>query len=114
MHKLWTAAIALTALAGCNKAEEPKNVTSIEVPEGNAETRIASMPEGERNGVFIRAIRDAGLPCQSVKTSAAGAPVQGQPSWSARCDSGDYVIVIGKDGTAAVVPPEAGITGNTQ
>ena len=56
------------------------------------------------NGVFIRAIRDAGRECQHVESSERAGEHQGFPVWQARCsDGGTWTIVVMNDGTAAVI-----------
>lgn len=95
------AAIAL--LAACESGEPEQDVRDINVAGGDYPQRIGTMPEGERNAVFIRAIRDAGRDCQHVQTSARQPDRNGQPVWTATCDDGgNWVIVIGEDGIAQV------------
>ena len=97
----WTAALLL--LAACDKGAPERTVRDIEVPEGNYQERLVSMPEGERNAVFIRAIRDAGRDCQQVTSSALQGERGGQPLWTARCnDGGEWIILIGRGGIAQV------------
>jgi hypothetical protein len=95
-------------LSGCGdeKAGDQANVTSIEVPEGNYQSELLAMPEGQRNAVFIRAIRDANAPetCQGVESSSYRGETSGAPTWTARCnDGGEWTIVIGRDGMADVI-----------
>ncbi|MGN5374749.1 MAG: hypothetical protein DI632_09645 [Sphingomonas hengshuiensis] len=63
-------------------------------------TRVDALTPGQRDGVFIRAIRDAGLPCQGVTGSERGE----QPgSWVATCQEGSrHVITFGANGMANV------------
>lgn len=74
-------------------------------PKGNpTQDQLAAMPEGQRNGVFIRAIRDSGQECQHVESSAPGDDVSGTPTWTARCEGGrSYTIAILPGGVAQVV-----------
>lgn len=86
-------------------------------PEGNPfQNQLEAMPEGQRNGVFIRAIRDANQPCQHVESSTPGGEVSGHPTWRARCDGGAaYTIVILPGGIAQVVnDAEARLVGDNQ
>ena len=105
--------LALLVAAGCSG--EPAN---RQVPaKGNEfQNQIQAMPEGQRNAVFIRAIRDSGQQCQHVESSAAGAEVSGHPTWTARCDGGaSYTIVILQGGVAQVVnDAEARLVGDNQ
>ena len=63
-------------------------------------TKVDALAPGQREGVFIRAIRDAGLPCQGVTSSERGE----QPgSWVATCQEGSrHVITFGANGMANV------------
>lgn len=98
------AALAL-ALASCGDGGTADQA-SIEVPEGNVQQRLEDMPERQRAAVFIRAIRDAGIPCQEIEQSRYIGEIEGQPSWAARCAGlGEHRIVIGRDGMASVIPP---------
>ncbi len=62
--------------------------------------KVDALAPGQREGVFIRAIRDAGLPCQGVTASERGE----QPgSWVATCKEGSrHVITFGANGMANV------------
>ena len=94
-------AVLAAALAGCDGGTEAN--VQVPGPEG-AENRLEALPEGARNGVFIRAIRDAGRECQHVESSERAGEHQGFPVWQARCsDGGTWTIVVMNDGTAAVI-----------
>lgn len=91
-------------LAACGGA--PTN-TATPVPEGPSafQNQVAALSDGERNLVFIRAIRDSGKDCQGVTGSerkdVAASP---DPLWIATCQGGaTYGVLIGRDGTAQVV-----------
>jgi hypothetical protein len=92
----------LLALAACQGSAPPAN--SQKQAANPFEERLRALTEGERNAVFIRAIRDARLECQHVESSAPGEPVRGVPTWRARCDGGaNYTIAILPGGTAQIV-----------
>ncbi len=95
-----------------NRAEpaEPANAA------GDVANRLAALPEGQRNAVFIRAIRDAGEECQHVESSVPAGEYQGNPVWSAQCAGGDsWTIVVTPDGTAQLVnESEARLVGVNQ
>lgn len=80
------------------------------------EERLRAMAEGERNAVFIRAIRDSRQECQHVESAAPGEPVRGTPTWRALCERGlSYTIAILPSGTAQVVNnAEARLAGDNQ
>jgi hypothetical protein len=103
MNRRISLLLVLIAAAGCGQEPAREDVRSIEVAEGGYAGRIAAMPAGERNAVFIRAIRDARFDCQGVTDSSQLPEIDGRPAWQARCgDGGEWVIVIGRDGIAQV------------
>jgi len=105
-------ALAL-ALAGCGSpSSAPAN--QIEADPLSTENQIAGLAEGQRNGVFIRAIRDAGLDCQHVESSAPAGSHEGFPVWRATCEGGrSYTLVIGNAGTVQILDDaEARLVGN--
>ena len=89
------------ALAGCDGASAP---TTAAAPADTAFfNQVAALPEGQREGLLLRAIRDAGQNCQGVTaTTRAGEP-GGPPAWLATCtDKGQWLVVLKADGTAQV------------
>lgn len=100
---LAVAALALT-LAACDGGEAPTaDDTDIAVPKGDYANEIAALEPGQRDAVFLRAIRDAGRDCQNVTGSSTQGNVGGNPAWTAVCDNGGrWVIIIGRDGIAQV------------
>jgi hypothetical protein len=102
--------MALAVLSGCNGPAQPQQ-NAATAQGGDYEARLRTMPDGARNAVFIRAIRDAGFECQHVASSTP-AGKSGTAAWSAVCtDSGQWIIAIGANGNAQVtrgvpLPPE--------
>lgn len=109
-------AMLLLPLAACG-AEPPAGTNTAAANAANAAAaapqvdylaRIRAMPQGQRTAVFLRAIRDAGRPCQEVTeltevTPPEAAGTGGPATWSARCDDGGrWVVAIAPDGTATV------------
>ena len=91
-------------LAGCGDQRAEQTNRAAEAPLGDAANQLAALPEGQRNGVFIRAIRDAGQECQHVESSVRAGEYEGNPVWSAQCAGGDsWTIVVTPDGTAQLV-----------
>jgi hypothetical protein len=95
------------ALVGCGEGAREADQAEI-APEAadNYQQEILSLDEGQRNAVFIRAIRDADAEgtCQGVDNSAYVGEHQGAPMWTARCSDGsDWAIVLGPTGTAQVM-----------
>ena len=105
--------LALIVAASCS--EGPAN-RQAPAKSDAFQNQLQAMPEGQRNAVFIRAIRDSGQQCQHVESSAPGAEVSGSPTWTARCDGGaSYTIVILPGGIAQVVnDAEARLVGDNQ
>jgi len=101
---LVAAFIPAAALAACNSSPPPAapvNQADSAAASGN---QIAALPEGSRNGVFIRAIRDANQDCQHVDSSEPAGVQQGYPVWTAHCDNGNaYTIVLTGNGGAQVI-----------
>lgn len=96
-------ALALAALAGCGEVEAPSADQNAAVSQGDFQNQVAALPEGQRNGVFIRAIRDAGEECQHVERSERAGEHQGLPVWTAYCAEGSrWTIVVTNDGSATV------------
>ena len=94
---------ASLAACGSQPAETSANATGNAVD--NTANQLASLPEGQRNAVFIRALRDANQPCQHVDSSESLGQYRGYPVWRAHCDNGatNWTIVITADGTAQII-----------
>jgi hypothetical protein len=109
------AAAAIFALAACNSGSPPAapvNQADSAAASGN---QIAALPEGSRNGVFIRAIRDANQDCQHVDSSQAAGTQQGFPVWTAHCSDGaSYTIVLTGNGGATVINAAEARLANSQ
>jgi hypothetical protein len=107
MRNSLIAVLALSA-AGCGGSQAPHGGAADRTePSGN---RVAALFEGQRDAVFIRAIRDARLVCQRVQGSVPAGEYRGMPIWRARCQGGgEWIIVVANDGTAQILnPAEAG------
>jgi len=113
-------ALAALALAGCGRATErdgtansavaePDNAAAEANATGNAASadnaleKVLAMSDRQRNVVFIRALMDAGIDCQSVESSQRLPDQDGKPLWRANCPSGAHMISITPDGTANIV-----------
>lgn len=121
-HMILPALAAVALLGGC-QSPGPENVTNITVVDddsgndvvesnavGNAASdnvtaKVLAMGDRERNVVFIRAILDAGLQCDGVKSSERLPDRDGKPLWRANCggSGGSHMITITPDGTANIV-----------
>lgn len=70
----------------------------------NYQAEVMALPLPARQGVFLRAVRDAGLTCQQVTESEKLADIQGNPTWRATCDGDSpHIISIARDGTARIL-----------
>ncbi|WP_298670148.1 hypothetical protein [uncultured Sphingomonas sp.] len=92
-------------LAACS--HEPDNIVANEaVAAANLQDTaalVAKLPAGQQRGVFMRAIRDAGLPCQDVTDFTRFPDEHGRSIWRAECSNGSqHLIAIGKGGMASV------------
>jgi hypothetical protein len=101
------AMLALAALAGCHSPQRQSatNNTAAAAASGQFANQLAALPEGQRNGAFMRAITDAGFPCQKIEQAAAHAPIGGKPAWAIACDHGnDYVALAIPGDTLQIIP----------
>ena len=95
---------AWLALAGCNGAAAPLQNDSGTESAATMQERLIALPDAQRNGVFMRAIRDADGDCQHVERSEPVGEHQGLPVWRAYCERGTtFTIVISRGGAAQVM-----------
>lgn len=95
------------ALAACQQATETagNNTADAVGPVGMSPTqlRLVELPEGQRQAVFLRAIRDGDAPCQGVTEAHRRADVDGNPVYAVRCTDGPvYTVAVDRNGTALV------------
>ncbi len=106
----WIIVAAALAVAAC-QPDPPQNDADLPMGDNglNYTAAIMALEPSAREGVFLRAIRDAGLPCQGV---TATEQVSGEglvahksfPTWRATCTSGaQHLIQVTPDGTAKIV-----------
>lgn len=121
MRNLMIAPAFALLLAGCGGATEhsERNIVAVSDNETQAEAnptvnavsgenvtaQVLAMNERERNVVFVRALMDAGLPCDGVSSSERVPDQEGKPVWRADCRSGNgsHLITITPDGIAQIV-----------
>ena len=109
-------AAAALAAAGCGGAgSDGGNAAKTAGPDA-IQNQLQAMPEGQRNAVFIRAIRDARQECQHVESSEPAGEHQGFPVWNATCaGGGTWTIVVMNGGNAAVLnADEARLVGDNE
>lgn len=103
MRKLMALAAAFT-LISCGGGDEKTATSNVQAtPVTDAIAQVASLSELQRNGVFLRAIRDSGIACQEVSGSERIKLGNGVMGWRAKCENGNaHLIEILNDGTAKV------------
>jgi hypothetical protein len=99
--------LSLAVLAACGAEPQATNNSQTNTVAAADDVdylaRIRSMPQGQRNAVFLRAIRDANQPCQGVTELTEVTGTGGPATWAARCDDGGrWVVSIAPNGTATV------------
>jgi hypothetical protein len=98
------AGLALAAVA-CGGVNDAVNGAAANAP-GPVGNQVAALSQGQRDAVFIRAIRDARLECQRVQGSVRIGEYRGMPVWRARCQGGgEWIIVVANGGTAQILNP---------
>ena len=101
MKTIWIAA-AMTMLSACGAGD--RSAPARNEAAGDVRQRLEAMPEGQRNAVFIRAVRDARLECQHVRGSVPAGEYRGMPVWDVHCaGGGHWTIVVTGDGTAQIL-----------
>lgn len=103
MRGRWIWIIPLAALASCGpRASKQPEQETAQAPVNQAAT-VAALPPGQRDGVSFRAIRDAGLDCQDIKTAEHLAPHGADQQWRVTCeDHVPHLITIPPKGPAIV------------
>lgn len=110
MRKSCLALVTALIVAGCGgePAVTDNVVENMAVENAadatNFQAEVIALEPRAREGVFLRAVRDAGLPCQSVTGSESVEPRDGNPTWRATCDGNrPHLISITRDGTANII-----------
>lgn len=79
-------------------------VSESAAAETDYQQRLRALPPGQREAVFIRALRDAGIPCQGVQTSNYLGTNLGNASWTASCeDDSQWLITVGAGEVAQIM-----------
>lgn len=94
----------MVAAAGCSSSTTPDNPAGAGADNAaNVAADVVSLSGRQQNVVFFRAIRDAGLPCQEIRSAVRQAPSGRYPEWVVACeDRIPHLIAIAPDGTALV------------
>lgn len=98
--------LPLVLLAGCG-APSTQNAAAPAVPTEPTtfQNQVATLSEGQRDAMLLRAIRDSRMDCQGVTSSTPStASTPTKPVWIAKCSNGaSFGVIINADGTAGVV-----------
>ncbi|HEY0623466.1 hypothetical protein [Sphingomonas sp.] len=109
MLKMGMAMTAALLLSACGGAEKAANDTAANAATANTadatnyQEEVLKLVPAQRDGVFLRAVRDAGLNCQEVTETERIDPMNGNPSWRVYCGKTPHLISITRDGTAKIV-----------
>lgn len=98
-----TIILAIAPLAGCNSHKAAFSSKADVAAQKDQAASVAALPTGERNAVFFRAVRDAGLPCQDIVKAEA---VEGEGKakvWRVKCeDHGVHLVSVPPTGPVLV------------
>ncbi|RYY29431.1 MAG: hypothetical protein EOP62_00915 [Sphingomonadales bacterium] len=87
-------------------SEAEANIAGNQAETGNALASVLALNDAQRNGVFYRALDDAGITCASVDSSERLPDQNGQPLWRANCGgikSSNHLLSVTPDGTVNIV-----------
>ncbi|TPG15693.1 hypothetical protein EAH84_02600 [Sphingomonas oligophenolica] len=94
---------ALFGLAACDSSKAGNAPAPDAASTSNYLDKLESLPGRQRDGVFLRAIRDSGQDCQGVTTSQRTETPDGKPAWTATCTDGTiWILVLGANGVMTV------------
>lgn len=108
MHKMGVAIAAALLLSACGGDEKAANETEANtavanvVDTTNYQAEVLALPPTARDGVFLRAVRDAGMNCQEVTQTERRDPIEGNPTWRIYCGKTPHLITLTRDGTAKI------------
>ena len=98
---------ACSGHSGSSNSAAPAAVATANVQDTGA--IVEKLPPGQQMGVFLRAIRDAGLPCQDVIDAVRVGDESGVPTWRAKGDNNvEHLVSIKKGGIAIVTSRSTG------
>lgn len=112
MRKIAVAMAGVLLLSACggSNGEKAANDAAANAAAVNAaadttnyQAEVIALAPTARDGVFLRAVRDAGMNCQEVTQTERLDPVSGNPAWRIYCGKTPHIISITRDGTAKIV-----------
>lgn len=94
---------ALIGLAACDSGTIGNAPAPDATSTSNYLAKLESLPGRQREGVFLRAIRDSGQDCQGVTTSQRTETPDGKPAYTATCTDGSiWILVLETNGVMTV------------
>ena len=110
MRKIGVVVAGALLLGACGGGQKAENVAAAANAVGenaanatNVQAEVLALAPAARDGVFLRAVRDAGFNCQEVTQTERFDPVNGNPSWRIYCGKTPHIISITRDGTAKII-----------
>lgn len=95
--------LALVPLAACGGPAAPAPAPTHTAAASGYVAKVTALPDKQRAGVLLRAIRDAGRDCQAVVAQVPAGTQGTSGAWVATCDDkAHWVVQIADDGTATV------------
>lgn len=110
MRKMGVATTAALLLSACGGGEKAANEAATANAAANAaadatnyQEAVLALAPAARDGVFLRAVRDAGMNCQDVRQTERIDPIHGNPTWRIYCGKTPHIISLSRDGTAKII-----------
>lgn len=109
MRKTLFALTGAALLSACGGGNTTNEVTANQLAAENAadatnyQAEVMALSPQLRDGVFLRALRDAGFNCQEITEVEAREPVSGNPAWRVQCSGVPHIVSISRDGTAKIL-----------
>lgn len=112
MQKTMFVVVAVLAVGACgpvsptggNEADNRAESAPAAPETADYQQRLRTMADRQRDAVFIRALRDAGISCQGVEGSTYLGTNLGNASWTATCnDRSQWLITVGSSGVAQIM-----------
>ena len=90
-------------LAACQGADKKGPAPDQSSRATNYVAEVKALPEARHKALFFRAIRDAGLPCQTVTQAEQIDDGAKNPTWRAQCEDGSaHLVQVTPKGTLYV------------
>lgn len=108
MRKMGVAMTVALLLSACG-GEKAANEAAANAAVANAgdttnyQAEVLALGPAQRDGVFLRAVRDAGMNCQEVRQTERIDPINNNPTWRIYCGKTPHIISLSRDGTAKII-----------